>query len=194
MKTIHITKAHDITAFCLSEHEPGPLSGVHYNYKKKRLEATNRRIMVLMGVLQKDLGETAGFPTKNCIIPQSVLKRALSGSGESGVKLRVLRGEMELESDQPKTVVSCPKTDEQYPDSEMCLPTSEPTLTMCFSAHYLALLGELAKHVRDNTQEAHPPVKMEFYGQHMPMKLSATLTGGVPLTALLMPLSIPDKK
>lgn len=172
---ILLGRHHDITGFASTDASRFVLNGVHYNAKKRVLEATDGRVAVRVPVCE----QAAEFPpTKaggetlpDAIIPTAAFKRALAnvparttlpvldyvrvaGSGE-----RVTMTATDLDTEQAVTA----KTIEgRFPDLDQVWPTKAPTLRIALASGLLKRISEYAERHGKATDKTGVAITFEF--------------------------------
>lgn len=164
MKNILLTKEHDIAAFCSTDPTRYVITGIHYNQKAKRLEATTGTILVNVPVIEKEredlspLGNSEAEPLE-AIIPLPAFKKALGNIPKSNLPdLEAMR----MDSNGKVTFTTCDldttqnvstkPIDGQYPNVQNVIPAKDEsyTLSIGLNANLLALIAAYAqKHVKE---------------------------------------------
>jgi DNA polymerase III sliding clamp (beta) subunit (PCNA family) len=188
--TILLAPHHDITAFCSQDESRYALCGVHFNAEKKRLEATDGRMLIVVPVLQSD-GE---YPTpitqgkeepKDFLIhakflqealekiPQRttlpILKKAqvdtsLNDNGKEIKRINISTTDLDCEY-----VTSSKDMQTPFPNAEQVFPKDPPNWHITLSPRLLAAIGNYAnKHCNDKASS----VKIEFWTEHDPARFT----------------------
>lgn len=155
---ILLGRHHDITGFASTDPTRAVLNGVHYNAKKRVLEACDGRVAVRVPVCEhaKDFPptKTGGETLPDAIIPTAAFKRALAnvparttlpvlgyvrvaGNGD-----KVTMTATDLDTEQ---AVTAKTIEDWFPDMDGIWPTQAPTLRIALASGLLKRIAEYAE-------------------------------------------------
>lgn len=202
---ILLGRHHDITGFASTDPSRYVLNGVHYNAKKRVLEACDGNVAVRVPVCEragefpptKAGGETMG----DAIIPTAAFKRALAnvpartalpvlgyvrvaGEGE-----RVTMTATDLETEQ---AVTAKAIDGRYPDMDQVWPTKAPTLRIALASGLLKRIAEYAERHGKEAGKTGVTITFEFTDALEPIRFGFALENALDETVraegVLMPI------
>lgn len=204
---ILLGRHHDITGFASTDPTRAVLNGVHYNAKKRVLEATDGRVAVRVPVCERadefPPTKAGGAAMPDAIIPTAAFKRALAnvparntlpvldyvrvaGDGE-----RITMTATDLDTEQ---AVTAKAIDGRYPDLDQVWPTAAPTLSIVLASGLLKRIAEYADRHGKETGKPGCAITFEFTGALEPVRfgfeLENALGESVRAEGVLMPIRL----
>lgn len=202
-----LRRSHNITAFCSSDESRYVITGVHYNADKKRLEATDGRILALVPV--NGSVSIEDFPPtntavkddlKDCIVPKKAFSEAFasipknmtlpileslafSGAEVNG-QYRVSMTATDLDADKSQ-VSKC--IEGNFPNVERAIPTKEAAkFTIRFGA---GLLQKICAYFAENCPLGKDAMTLEFGGSNTdPVVITGQTRDELTAKFVLMPV------
>jgi DNA polymerase III sliding clamp (beta) subunit (PCNA family) len=186
---------HDITAFCTSDESRYVLTGVHFNAKEMRLEATDGRMVIFLPVLldkEEEFPSVAlkrkGYaPTKSCIIPAKAIPEAMERISPRSSLLILKKVRLEVEHNDgeyaQRVTLTATNLDQEYmtsskvieghyPNINQVLPQGDPQWKIALSP---TLLKKLADYAYQHCNDKHQSIYMEGWSSIDPVRIKMTV-------------------
>jgi hypothetical protein len=202
-----LSKEHDISAFVGKDESRYPLTGIHYNAEKGRLEATDGRMLITISLAARNdatsfrdmpplKGALPGAP-ESCTFPPKALTDVLAHVGSQttmAVLNRVVFAGGDKEGSQPisftttdldmEHTVRSKVIDVDYPNVEQVIPTFEARASILLAPRLLKKVWDYATDIAHATL-----IKLELGGDHYDAaRISFTTAEGRDVLVVLMPM------
>lgn len=204
---ILLGRHHDITGFASTDPTRAVLNGVHYNAKKRVLEACDGRVAVRVPVCERadefPPTKAGGDAMGDAIIPTAAFKRALAnvparttrsvlgyvrvaGDGE-----RVTLTAIDLDTEQ---VVTAKTVEGRFPNMNGIWPTKAPTLRIGLASGLLKRIAEYAERHGKAGHKTGVAITFEFTDALEPVRFGFELKNAmgedVRAEGVLMPVYV----